>query len=152
MPSSRRFGSPWLLLLVLVCSLLGRPMHDAWHIAHPFGESERGAALVAVVVADVDADADADADVVASGAAQGQGDQQDDVDNVNDIDNVDDDGGLKSDACAWCLFHAQAAAPGRAPEALLTNAEASAPPVAPPRGPLPALAWTVAKPRGPPSA
>ncbi|WP_431103323.1 DUF2946 family protein [Roseateles noduli] len=151
MPSSRRFGSPWLLLLVLVCSLLGRPMHDAWHIAHPFGESERGAALVAAVVADVDADVDADADVVAIGASQGQGDLQDDVDDI-DIDNVDDDGGLKSDACAWCLFHAQAAAPGRAPDALLTHAEASAPPVALPRGPLPALDWTVAKPRGPPSA
>lgn len=140
MPSSRRFGSPWLLLLVLVCSLLGRPMHDAWHIAHPFGESERGAALVAVVVADVDTD------VAAIGGGEGPGGPQDDV------DNVDDDGGLKSDACAWCLFHAQAAAPGRAPDALLTHAEASAPPVALPRGPLPALVWTVAKPRGPPSA
>lgn len=132
--SSRQFGSPWLLLLALVCSLLGRPLHDAWHIAHPLGESE-GVATIVSIAAD---------DARAVHAGEEPGDLRDAV--------QDDDGGVKSDACAWCLFHVQAAASGRAPDALLSHAEAEAPPAVLSREPLRSLVWTVAKPRGPPSA
>ena len=142
MSSSRKSGSPWLFLLVLVCSLLGRPLHDAWHIAHPLGESE-GAATLVSVVAD---------DMRTTNAGDFQNGLQEDLqDGLQDAAQEDGDG-VKSDACAWCLFHAQAAATGRAPDALLSHAEADAPPVVLSREPLRSLDWTVAKPRGPPSA
>lgn len=34
MPLSRPLFRPWLLMLLLACSLLGRPLHESWHIAH----------------------------------------------------------------------------------------------------------------------
>ena len=128
-------------MLVLACSLLGRPLHEAWHVAHAAGGGAGAvaqAADVAAIVAlsdeataksDADADADADADGTDAGDPEG-----------------------KADACAWCLFHAQAVAIGHAPPSLLTHAEASPPPAALSDGWIASVDWTLAKPRGPPSA
>lgn len=136
MSSSRKSGFPWLLMLVLACSLLGRPLHEAWHVAHPASESAGVAVLsqvaeaseVAAIVALTD-DASIDAD-------------------GNDLGDPE----RKADACAWCLFHAQAVAIGHAPPSLLTHAEASPPPAALSDGWIASVDWTLAKPRGPPSA
>lgn len=136
----RRFRSPWLLLLVLACSLLGRPLHEAWHVAHPFGETAGIAAAGRVVVSPaVDGAATAPATATATAAD-------------DPVPGQEDSPGAKSDSCAWCLFHAQAAAPGGTPQALLTHAEASPPPAALPCGRVCSRDWTVAKPRGPPAA
>ena len=140
MPRSRTPGLPWLLLLTLVCCLLGRPLHDAWHIAHPGGEVVSAAAEMAVDAAiNVATDVSTEGDM--SLAAADQGDVSD-----------EEGGGAKADACAWCLFHGQAAAVGHAPAALLVHAEASPPPAALPGTRLASRDWTVAQPRGPPSA
>lgn len=140
MPRSRTPGLPWLLLLTLVCCLLGRPLHDAWHIAHPGGEVVSAAAEMAVDAAiNVATDVSTEGDM--SLAAADQGDVSD-----------EEGGGAKADACAWCLFHGQAAAFGHAPAALLTHAEASPPPAALPGTRLASRDWTVAQPRGPPPA
>lgn len=126
-------------MLVLACSLLGRPLHEAWHVAHAAGGGAGAVAQAADVAAIValsdeataksDADADADADGTDAGDPEG-----------------------KADACAWCLFHAQAVAIGHAPPSLLTHAEASPPPAALSDGWIASVDWTLAKPRGPPSA
>lgn len=137
MSSSRQSAPPWLLLLLLVCGLLGRPLHDAWHIAHPPGESEGAATIVSIAAGDA--------------RAVPAGDEAGDLQEAaQDVDDADD--GVKSDACAWCLFHAQAVASGHAPDALLSHAEADTPPAVLSREPLRSPVWTVAKPRGPPSA
>lgn len=172
---SRSFGAPWLILLVLVCSLLGRPLHEAWHIAHPLGESG-GIAVATAVVTDSGVTigsaaessilgedrTNASDDGTANNGSASDGSASDDIANdgtagASDITDNDDTGeageaGTKADACAWCLFHGQAAAPGRAPAALLTHAESSPPPAALPCERVCSRDWTVAKPRGPPSA
>lgn len=137
MSSPRKSGFPWLLMLVLACSLLGRPLHEAWHVAHAAGGGAGAvaqAADVAAIVAlsdEATAKSDADADTDGTDAGDPEG---------------------KADACAWCLFHAQAVATGHAPPSLLTHAEASPPPAALSDGWIAAVDWTLAKPRGPPSA
>lgn len=135
----RRFRSPWLLLLVLACSLLGRPLHEAWHVAHPFGETAVIAAAGRI-----------DASPVVDGAAPATA--ADAATSDDPVPGQEDSPGAKSDSCAWCLFHAQAVAPGGTPQAMLTHAEASPPPAALPCGPVCSRDWTVAKPRGPPAA
>lgn len=139
MLSSRLFGSRWLLLLVLACSLLGRPLHDAWHAAHLTGDARPVSATAPLAAVGADPLVDDLAGHLAGLGGEAAGEEGDEA-------------GVKADACAWCLFHAQAAATGRAPDALLTHAQASPPPAVLVGEPLRSLNWTVAKPRGPPSA
>ena len=143
-------------MLVLACSLLGRPLHEAWHIAHPAAEGGGGSVATSIVVA---AMTDVAGDVSAHAGAAGDvwAEVDDAVDGIDDGDGrgvgrSDGDEGRKADLCAWCLFHAQAAATGHVPTSLLTHAEASPPPAALPDGWIASVGWTVAKPRGPPSA
>lgn len=124
-------------MLVLACSLLGRPLHEAWHVAHAAGE---GAGAVALAQA-----ADGAAIVALSDEAAAGFDADADGTDAGDPER-------KADACAWCLFHAQAVATGHAPPSLLTHAEASPPPATLSDGWIAVVDWTLAKPRGPPSA
>ena len=127
-----------------MCCLLGRPLHDAWHIAHPggeFGTPVTEASVDVVIDGATDAATDVTTDLATDLAAADLGDVSD-----------EEGAGAKADACAWCLFHGQAAAVGHAPAALLTHAESSPPPAALPATHVASRDWTVAQPRGPPSA
>ncbi|WP_343629758.1 hypothetical protein [Roseateles sp.] len=126
-------------MLVLACSLLGRPLHEAWHVAHP--ASERAGVAVLSQVAEASELAEVAANVALTDDASIDADG-------NDLGDPE----RKADACAWCLFHAQALATGHAPPSLLTHAEASPPPAALSDGWIASVDWTLAKPRGPPSA
>ncbi len=152
MSPTRRFRTTWLLLLVLACGLLGRPLHEAWHLAQPIGAPSGVVAMATSVDRSIDID-QARSDVPAlPGNAVDAGSDAGDAAGATDAADAAGETGAQTDTCAWCLFHAQAVAPGHAPPSLLTHAEASPPPVAWPRGEIPARDWSVAKPRGPPTA
>lgn len=146
MSPTRRFRTAWLLLLVLACGLLGRPLHEAWHLAQPIGAPSGVVAMATSV------DRSIDIDQATSDAPALPGDAADAGSDAADATDAGGEAGVQTDSCAWCLFHAQAVAPGHAPPSLLTHAEASPPPVAWPRGEVRARDWSVAKPRGPPTA
>ncbi|MFG6412889.1 hypothetical protein ACG02S_03140 [Roseateles sp. DC23W] len=84
---------PWLLMLLLACSLLGRPLHESWHIAHGEGDSAWAASAAAEHGSE-------------DGNGNGEGDQQ-----------------QPGDGCAWCLFHLQATLPGATPMPGLAKGE-----------------------------
>lgn len=140
-PPSRRLRSTWLLLFVLACALLGRPLHEAWHLAQPIGAPAGVLAMSPGAALAVQAAGDED-----------RHDGRDDGGDEDIDERSASKDGMKADGCAWCLFHAQAAAPGGTPQALLAHAEASPPPAALPCGWVRSRDWTVAKPRGPPAA
>ena len=158
MSPTRRFRTTWLLLLVLACGLLGRPLHEAWHLAQPIGAPSGVVAMATSVDRSIDIDqARSDAPALPGNAVDAGSDAGDaagasDAADTADAADAGGEAGAQTDTCAWCLFHAQAVAPGHAPPSLLTHAEASPPPVAWPRGEIPARDWSVAKPRGPPTA
>jgi len=96
---ARALHRPWLLMLLLACSLLGRPLHENWHIAHWASEIASAAAQ-------------------AGDAAPGE-----------ERDDAGDDSLKRGDTCAWCLFHLQASLPGAvqlpgaAPATVIARAE-----------------------------
>ncbi len=89
---ARTLHRPWLLMLLLACSLLGRPLHENWHIAHWASE------LASTIH-------------LAGDAAPQEG-----------RDYVSEEGLKAGDACAWCLFHLQASVPAAAPLAVAAPA------------------------------
>ncbi|WP_423598897.1 hypothetical protein [Roseateles sp. MS654] len=148
MSSSRKFGPTWLLMLFLACGLLGRPLHDAWHLVQPIATP--AAMAVAPGIGATSSAFPSFFAFSASSDARGTAHDAEDDGEHDDVPRSD----AKTEACAWCLFHGQApaAAPGHAPELPLVHAEASPPPSDRDCGPVCSRDWTTAKPRGPPGA
>ena len=140
MPRFNRSLTLWTFALLVASVLLAWPLHEALHVRQPVAALS-GAAASAIE----GTSAATDFDVVIASAFDDHGD-------ADGPDGASGAGEVKGGGCAWCLFHAQLFAASGTPLVFSFHAEASPPPIAPPRGLPMGRCALAAEPRGPPRA